>query len=391
MQRQKLLQQIAAQRQEINLLHDRVGNLEQQHQDYQQTVLFVNRYWGQLNDDVLYMLARSSAAALPALESADQAEEVLDYLSNIEDPVLRRLLTTSTSSITKAAQDGQRAIVQNTTDVEQVLNERLLITKESLSKLLDALTQSDGSKQQATPEQQDAANAAATEAATLRQNMDSLRAAQRTSQEQLRQSDDKVLLLEQQKRDLTTQLAEREQQVLNLVKKLKLAGGSSGSDAADAALGVGRSSQPGGSGSSSVDEAMALLQKDLQAAEAQLQDTLALLDSEREAHLRTKAELQAALSKGPDDAQIISSPLYQHRCAASPAASTPAADLQLHSTALRALACLPHPTCHAALLAPSPLPPHMQAPPSHVPPSAGCGRRRPSVRSWPASARRWKR
>lgn len=329
MQRQKLLQQIAAQRQEINLLHDRVGSLEQQHQDYQQTVLFVNRYWGQLNDDVLYMLSRSSAAALPAPESADQAEDVLDHLSNIEDPVLRRLLTTSTSSITKAAQDGQRAIAQNTTDVEQVLNERLLITKESLSKLLETLTQSDGSKQQATAEQQDAANAGATEVATLRQNMDSLRAAQRTSQEQLRQSDDKVLLLEQQKRDLTTQLAEREQQVLNLVKKLQLGGGSSGSAAADAALGVGRNSQPGGgASSSSVDEAMALLQRDLQAAEAQLQATLALLDSEREAHLRTKAELQAALAKGPDDAQIISSPLYQHRCAAAPAASTPAAPLQ---------------------------------------------------------------
>jgi hypothetical protein len=326
--RQKLLQQIAAQRQEINLLHQRCGTLEQKQQDYQQTLLFVGRSWEQLHDDLLYMLSRASGDALPALSADAAPSDVPEHLTNLEDPFLRRLLAGSDAATVKAAQEGQRAILAaGLSDVEQKLDERLDVTKEALGKLLDLLARQHAAAAQQGDGAPDAAGQHDPDA--LRRSMDALRALQRNSAEHARASDDKVTELQQRVRDLTTQLAEREQQVLNLVKKLNSGGTADPKAAAEAALGLrgssaGGTSSGGGGGAAAAaaaaaDEALALLQRDLQAAQEQLGAAKASLDTEREAHLRTQHELQQALARPPEEGAVAASPWYQQRCAAQAA------------------------------------------------------------------------
>lgn len=156
-QNQKLSAQLEVQRKEINDLEKQVEALRKKEVDYADTLLCVNRFWNQLNTDILVLCGRLGVA--PPLsngqkvEEAPQAEVKKEQKSKerpcVPDPFLQRLLD-SGSAAADEARKLKKEISEEATDVEEQLAARCIATKAGLAVVLDTLEAEQQRKREST-------------------------------------------------------------------------------------------------------------------------------------------------------------------------------------------------------------------------------------------------
>lgn len=320
-QNQRLAVQLEEKRKSARVLEDKVTTYEQKEQDYEHTLLCVNRIWGQLTDAITHLC---SSLSIPAPAASAIAVSV-------RDPFLQRLISDPAQA--KPLLDAQKRLDADLSEVEVALAERSRSAKESLASVLDAMRGLHAHQQELSAEWRAAAAAPSPEAAQqalaqdnerlegearqLRQQLDTLHALHASTSDELRLAEDRHLEAEERISKMQNELADAEQELSNVQKKylaLKISG--------PVALGPGIDGGAGPSGlaggvarTGSIVSALAAhdpvdFLDDAVELQALLSKRAADLDREKEAHLRTKRELQDALARVGDEAWVPSTRTY---------------------------------------------------------------------------------
>ncbi|GIL57188.1 hypothetical protein Vafri_12491 [Volvox africanus] len=345
-QNQQLAVQLEEKRKASKALEDKVAAYEQKEQEYEQTLLCVNRLWSQFTTAISH-LCSSLAGHVDLRPPATPQGAVA-----MRDPFLQRLVSDSAQA--KPFVDFQKRVDVELTDVEHALQERARGCKDALAAVLDAVRNIHARQEDLSAKMCDVASAPASsasgvqqllqaenvrlgsEAAALRRELDTVRAQQTCASEELRLAEDRRIEAEERIRQLQNELADTEQELSNVQKKyftLKNSGGGAagggagggaaavaasgggGGDAAAASVG-GPSRQgsllsalPSGAAASVMEGSSDMLDE-VAELQALLAKRTADLEREREAHLRTRRELQEVQARVSDEAWVPSTRLY---------------------------------------------------------------------------------
>ncbi|GLI67633.1 hypothetical protein VaNZ11_011881 [Volvox africanus] len=343
-QNQQLAVQLEEKRKASKALEDKVAAYEQKEQEYEQTLLCVNRLWSQFTSAISH-LCSSLAGHVDLRPPATPQGAVA-----MRDPFLQRLVSDSAQA--KPFVDFQKRVDLELTDVEHALQERARGCKDALAAVLDAVRSIHARQEDLSAKMCEIATAPASspsglqqllqaenvrldsEAAALRRELDAVRAQQMCTSEELRLAEDRRIEAEERIRQLQNELADTEQELSNVQKKyftLKnsgggAAGGGAGGAAAVAASGGGGeavaassggpsrqgsllSALPSGAAASVVEGSSDMLDE-VAELQALLAKRTADLEREREAHLRTRRELQEVQARVSDEAWVPSTRLY---------------------------------------------------------------------------------
>ncbi len=263
-QNQRLAVQLEEKRRASKALENKVAKFEQKQEEYEQTVLCINRIWEQFTDSLAHLCTSLSGHAdLP--RPAGHAG-----IPTVRDPFLQRLVSDAASA--KPILDAQKRLDAELTGVETALQDRARVCKEAMASVLDAV-RALHSRQEALDRQlREAASADASaasqqlqaenqrlvaETAALRRDMDALRAQHSAASEQLRVSEDRRLEAEESIRRLQNELADTEQELSNVQKKyltLKNAGPAPGAAPAGAGAAAAGAAGGGGGGGGAVSD-----------------------------------------------------------------------------------------------------------------------------------------
>lgn len=238
-QNKRLAVQLESLRHNNKVLEDRVQQYDAKEEEYSQTLLCVNRLWTQLNSDITHLvsvatggppLGAVNGGPSPALLGSRTVSGSCSH-AGIKDPFLQRLLHLDLSSA-KPFLDKQKALHAESSELEDILIERAHSTKAALSSLLqhiqDARTTQDALSLQLTSNCGSCTSEAASvqshkklveESASLRQQLSASHAAARSTAEQLRLADDRLLETKERVKALQNELADREQELSTMQTK----------------------------------------------------------------------------------------------------------------------------------------------------------------------------
>ncbi|EFJ46479.1 hypothetical protein VOLCADRAFT_92990 [Volvox carteri f. nagariensis] len=343
-QNQQLAVQLEEKRKTSKALEDKVAAYEQKEQEYEQTLLCVNRIWSQFTVAISHLCTSLAGHA-----------------------DLRPPATPSGAAAAKPLLDAQKRVDAELTDVELALQERARGCKDALAAVLDAVRSihtrqeelSARLREAVTVPQASSPSAAVqpllqaenarlvSETTTLRRELDAVRAQHTCASEELRLAEDRRIEVEERIRQLQNELADTEQELSNVQKKyftLKNSGGGAaggGAGGGGAAVGGGTGGDGGGpsrqgsllaalpsaggsgsgaaaangaGGSAAAPAGVTEGGSDVLDEVAELQALLAKrtadLEREREAHLKTRRELQEVQARVGDEAWVPSTRLY---------------------------------------------------------------------------------
>ncbi|GLC65192.1 hypothetical protein PLESTF_000262000 [Pleodorina starrii] len=333
-QNQRLAVQLEEKRKASKALEDKVAAYEQKEQEYEQTLLCVNRVWSQFTSAISHLcssLAGHADLKPPAPPPGAAAA--------VRDPFLQRLVSDSAQA--KPLLDAQKRTDAELTNVEAALHERARSCKDALACVLDAvraihsrqddlsaqLRGSSSSSAAVQPLLQSENARLVSEAAGLRRELDAARAQHSCASEELRLAEDRRLEAEERIRQLQNELADTEQELSNVQKKyltLKNSGGGAagaGGAGADGAGGGSAAAGPSrqgslvtaltvGGGGVAEGAASADVLDEVAELQAVLGKRTADLEREREAHLKTRRELQEVQSRLNDESWVPHTRLY---------------------------------------------------------------------------------
>ncbi|KAF5843039.1 hypothetical protein DUNSADRAFT_2652 [Dunaliella salina] len=318
-QNTKLSAQLEEKRREHRVLQEKLNSFEGKEQEYAQTLLCVNRLWGELSHDLQHLCA---SAALPSPADANGGVEDgargqgscskgAPVPASITDPFLRHLLAGADARTMKEVADGCKQLEKEQTEVEQLLVARASGTKRQLTHLLKLIEQQHHHQKQSDSahgeqEQQQQQNV------RLQAQVNHLVAQHRTLTAQLQASDDRWLEGQEQIKKLQNELADAEQELSNAQRKLftiKSSNDMAAKDAPATPAAARTGSGTPGTTAAATPAPSAPVQADmadeLQELQHLLQKRTAELDKERELHMKTSRELQEALARVADEGHWV--------------------------------------------------------------------------------------
>lgn len=308
-QNQKLSAQLEEKRRETKALQDKLDAFEQQQQEYSQTLLCVNRVWNQLSGDVKHLCTLATGTSVEGEPSEPSS------LDTVKDPFIRRLIE-GDQSVAKCVADTFRKLESEQTVLEAALCQRSEATKDALVTVLYALrlqqefvSQLDMKVKESCPDEVAKAELERLTAETtvLRKELNQSRAMVQSIRNELSLAEDRYLEVQERAKKLQNELADAEQDISTLNRKLLNQRNSGGAEA-NVGTPKGESNCVGPIGpvdGKQFDDA------ELQELQELLDKRAAEYESEREAHLRTQKELHEAVSKLNDESWVIHTNLYQ--------------------------------------------------------------------------------
>lgn len=221
----KLCEQLESQKQQISTLDKSVADYHLSKQQYNETLLCINRIWEQLQSNI-NLMCRSLSGVDSAQSEVSTSDA--DALDNIGDPFLKRLLCSDPSAL-KAVHDAQKEQIEDMSDIEKVLQQRAETTLSALSEVLQLIRERTAYNQQLLDRiaGADGHEALKEENARLRQEsenfhkqLDGARAAQLSAQALLKQTDDRLFETQETIKQLKNELADKDYEMDILQRKL---------------------------------------------------------------------------------------------------------------------------------------------------------------------------